>query len=199
MTKMFFAPFRYLNILSCVFLLASSFFLVCPMFSDFRDSSLLLILIFFHQSSFWASSKKSFCFWKKSKIIDSFLNIILFEKPFFLIFTTFRSKTVTHAWSSKNMFAICPSFQTLFWKTSSLSPCFCSKKKKPPKSNRFSYFFSLLLLLLLVSFSLCVSSRYVYSPRCHFVFSKKNFRGKILKNGFSNFHIFSILLWRAEQ
>ena len=57
---LFFEPFRYLNIFSCVFLLAPLFFLVSPMFSDFRDSSLLLILIFCYQSSFWASSKNRF-------------------------------------------------------------------------------------------------------------------------------------------
>ena len=90
--KCFFEPSRYLNFFSCVFLLASSFFLVRPMFSVFRDSSLLLILIFFYQSSFWASSKKRFVFERNQIIIDSFLNIILFDNPFFPDFPLFAVK-----------------------------------------------------------------------------------------------------------
>ena len=85
-------------------LLLSEIFLVCfhpcvvifpclsIVFCFFRDSSLFIILIFFYQSSFWASSKKRFVFERNQKIIDSFLNTILSEKHFDLIFPLFAPK-----------------------------------------------------------------------------------------------------------
>ena len=130
----FYHLFFLIIIPSCVFLLAWSFFLVCPMFFCFvRESSWSLFLNFFCQSSLWASYKNRFVFEKVQKIIDPFLDIILFEKPFFLIvLPLFAIKLFFHAWSSKTSCHL-HAFSKLFLKNIYFILLFLVKKKKASK------------------------------------------------------------------
>ena len=110
--------------------------------------------------------KKSFCVREKvQKIIDPFLDIILFEKPFFLIvLPLFAIKMFFHAWSSKT-FCHLLVFSNFFEKYLCLSLCFfffhfclCFQKKI---SHLKSKWFSLLCPFTSSSWfvrSLCVFS-----------------------------------------
>ena len=108
--------------------------------------------------SFITLLKKSFCFWEKvqKKIIDSFLNIILFEKRIFLNFNHFSLLNCFSCMIFKNILPFCLCFQTLFWNNIFFIPLFLWKKNAS-KSKRFS------LLCLFTSSSWFVRSLCVFS------------------------------------
>ena len=84
---MFILSLMLLFIFKSPFFVASSFFLVLSyVFFFFSRFFIISHLDFLLPIFFLVLFKKSFGFRKKSKIIDSFLNFILFEKPFFLDF-----------------------------------------------------------------------------------------------------------------
>ena len=128
--KCFFFETLPLSDFSRVFSSLRRHFSLCfQCFLFFRDSSLFLILIFFYQSSFWVSSKKRFVFERNQKIIDSFLNNILFEKPFFQIFPLFAIKPSSmHDLQKNNLPFVC--VFKLFLKNIFFIPLFLWKKKR---------------------------------------------------------------------
>ena len=145
---------RHCSCLSNVFF----FFAILQCFlSWFSFTNLLFVLL-----------QKSFCF-RNQKVVDSCLIVVLFEKPFFPDFSTFRYKTVSHAWSSKIVLPFVCVFEH-FLKTIFFIPLFLFKKTLL-KRNWFS------LLFLFTSSSSCsVLSSCVFSL--------------CLLNDFSNVHNF---------
>ena len=87
------------------FLLASSFFLVCSMFSvvaifhRFFSWSSLLFLIFFDQSSFWASQKKFVLFCRKVQTYHSPFNVFFVKISCISLFLS-QKKTLKSDWFS---------------------------------------------------------------------------------------------------
>ena len=151
------------------FLLASSFFLVCSMFSvfailhrDFSWSSLLFWFSFINL--FLGLFKKSLCFLDKNSKIIILLFVLVLKKILVILFPGNQFFCNTFVFScviSKTFCHFCV-FNLFFCEI--ILYLFVSVQKK---NDWFSLLFLFnLLLLLLDSFSLHVSSRYVYSPCC---------------------------------
>ena len=183
----FFQTLLLSDFFSCVFLLASSFFLVCRMFSVFSRFFIISFLDFLLPILIWASSKNRFDFERNQKIIDSCLNIILFEKKhFFFDFSLFAIKP-SPIHDLQKTFSICLCFQTLFGNYL-LYPVVSVEKKNASKKELILFTFSLYFFLLFRSLFVCLLVMFallVVTLLIEKMFAKKNLEKWLLQ--FSTF------------